>query len=41
MRALDLISHTKVITAKELIEIENLVQGEINLSTNAKKHITL
>ena len=30
-------THTKVITAKELIEIENLVQGEINLSTATKK----
>ena len=30
-------THTKVITERELIEIENLVQEEINLSTVKKK----
>ena len=32
-------THTKVITDKELIDIENLVQEEINLSTATKKNI--
>ena len=32
-------THTKVITERELIEIENLVQEEINLSTVTKKNI--